>query len=502
MRVAIRKLRATVMVSSRRLRAFAACVTIIAAGGVTAEWTTPTGFGWVALSGFLLTATLLVLLLARLGFGLPTMAIVVGGLGLYLVYLSYTPFVVRSYDASSHLSYIRYVVENQARPPPSSCSICSHPPLYYGLAAAVYACFQATGLATPTLGLQLLSLVLFLCFVIFALLTIKLLSMRRLQRYLASAMVVFWPYSVINSVRVSNDALLYALTAAGLYFLARWYKKQRPQDLHLACGAALLGWATKANALLLIAIIFAVVAQRLFASRDRRKLFTALGPLALLAGVVALSAAFQSGDGLARMALGGAHAANAPELTERRLRYYASFDVPSFIARPYAQAPRLRTVEPTYWNHLLKSSLFGTRDSSRVRLPNGFSPREVIAKPLSYMLLGLLALLAIGAMRARKMALARNAFSLIATLIFVAGGLAFHLLVPTAHHNDFRFIYPVVIPLSTLFGSALSGLRRSWLHDAVYGLAGVFLATSIAYFIPYTPTSLNPKTKTTVAPSR
>ena len=63
--------------------------------------------------------------------------------------------------------------------------------------------------------------------------------------------------------------------------------------------------------------------------------------------------------------------------------------------------------------------------------------------------------------------------------------LAFHLLVPVGHHADFRFIFPVVVPVSVLFAQAAEALRqrRLALGHAGYLVAAVFLALSTAYFL-------------------
>jgi len=186
--------------------------------------------------------------------------------------------------------------------------------------------------------------------------------------------------------------------------------------------------------------------------------------------------------GVAHNFLGGAYKTDAPELKQRELRYYCSFDVGHFVANPRAETERFHTVEPSYWNHLAKSSLLGTRNRGWLTFYEGFVPSERIAIPMTYLLLGLISLLGLGAIAAKPGAARRRAYTLLVAAVFIASGLAFHLLVPTAHHNDFRFIFPVVIAISLLFVFAAEGLQRFKLRLLAY--AGAFMVVSLAYFAP------------------
>src|SRR5512141_2775150 len=48
----------------------------------------------------------------RVGFDVPTIAILVGGLCLYLAYLGYTSFAERNYDGPAQLDYIQYIADH------------------------------------------------------------------------------------------------------------------------------------------------------------------------------------------------------------------------------------------------------------------------------------------------------------------------------------------------------------------------------------------------------
>ncbi|MET0792087.1 MAG: hypothetical protein ABW061_11250 [Polyangiaceae bacterium] len=102
-----------------------------------------------------------------------------------------------------------------------SCAACSHPPLYYAF-AAIWSKTVLLGSWMPLeLGLQWLSLLLFFAFIVVSLLIIRSCTERATTLRLAAALIVFWPSSVINSVRVHNDALASPLMLAAMYFTAQ-----------------------------------------------------------------------------------------------------------------------------------------------------------------------------------------------------------------------------------------------------------------------------------------
>jgi hypothetical protein len=156
------------------------------------------------------------LVLRRLRFDIITVAIILGGMFLYLAYLGYTTYGERNYDGPAQLEYISYITKHWSLPAASFCFICHHPPVYYLLAAVAYAFCEKTHLVQPLLGLQILSLVIFAVFVVFGVLLLRRFTsdLRRLR--LATALIVFWPYSIHNSIRVHNDTLVCTLLVVAL----------------------------------------------------------------------------------------------------------------------------------------------------------------------------------------------------------------------------------------------------------------------------------------------
>jgi 4-amino-4-deoxy-L-arabinose transferase-like glycosyltransferase len=428
--------------------------------------------------------------LRRIQFDLPTIAILLSGLGLYLAYLGYTEIGERNYDGPVQLEYIKYLVKHRALPPPAHCLVCHHPPLYYALGALVYAFFKATRLAEPVLGLQLFSLAIFFLFIVFGVLTAARLARGRREVHLVAALLVFWPYSVHNSVRVHNDTLVSTLMAAALYFAVAWAEDARPRDLYLAGLFSALSILTKSSGYIVVAVVVGLLAARISSSRDRLRYLGRAGVVAaMLAAALAIGSLSRGGapvgDGLCGRVLGSACKIARSALMENEPYNYLYFDVQGFLKEPYVLTDKDETGRQLFWNHLLKSSLFGSHN--KVADPEtAYAFNRAIAGVMSALLLGMIGFLALGAVSAKKAGARRYAVVLAALASSIAFMMAFRIMVPAPHHSDVRHIFPVVIPMSVLYAAAVRHFREKDLavEHAGTGMAALFLLLSIVYFLP------------------
>lgn len=388
-------------------------------------------------------------------------ALVVAGLVLDAAYLSYTGWIERNPDSWAHMSYARWLSTHHALPRADDCSECHHPPAFYVLAATVLSlCERAK--VDAGLGLQLFALSLWAVFLVSAGLLVQRMVRGRLARAMAIALIAFWPYGVMQSVRVNNDTMVCALAGLLLLALAEWWSTGK--GLWRAVVLVALGLATKASAISFALVLVLVVLAR---GRVRRSV-RALSALAL---VLALFAVHRRSI---QNTLGGAWRTTA--LADRSARYCLSFDPVSFVERPFVVARRYKTDEPSYGNQMLKSSLFGLRNTPLILLGPESAPNATLARALNAVLLVLTALTALAALRRSPW----RRFLLVTTVGFAVTALGFYVIVPYTFHADFRFVLPVMIPLAILFA------RRSKLR-AVVTLA--FVGLSIAAFVPATWTA-------------
>lgn len=433
--------------------------------------------------------------LRRLRFDWPTVALVLAGMGFYLVYLGYTDIGERNYDGPAQLEYIQHIAERRELPPASKCLICHHPPLYYLLGAGVYAACKASRVVPPVLGLQLFSLLITLGFVVYgALAARRLLGEPRAVR-LVTAILLFWPYAVHNSVRVHNDTLVGALVVAALYHAIAWHKDERPRDLHAAAAFCALGLLTKSSAYGMVAALLALVAARLLRPGGRILLLRRAGLAALLIvaaiGLGGLRKPLSTpggsdgGGGLCHRVLGSACDVHPAGLMENQPYNYLYLDIEMFLREPYVLTDRDDTGRQLFWNHLLKSSLFGSHNK-HADLETAYELNRHIASVMSALLLALIAVMLVAGASASRAGLRRFAPPLVALASLVAFLAAFRILLPAPHHTDFRHAFPALAPAALLYAAALEHLRRKDRALAPLGtaLCLAFLALSALYWAP------------------
>jgi hypothetical protein len=429
--------------------------------------------------------------LVRARFDRGVIVILLGGLWLYLAYLGYTAYGERNYDGGPQLQYVEYIYQHHKRPPATQCLICHHPPLYYALGAIVYAFFKATRLADVTVGLQIFGLVLFLFFVAYGAKTAALLLPEKRDQRLATALFVFWPYSVHNSVRLHNDSMACALMGIASYYAVKWWKEERPRDLYLGALFTALGLLTKSSAYALVPVIFGLLALRFFRSRDKLR-FVLRGALAaaILAGALVLNASGKDTPAaknapLCHKILGNACDIGKGQFVENKVQNYLWIDFPSFFAEPYALAERDGSGRKYFWNHLLKSSLLGTHNQIPDR-ETAYEMNRAVAAAMNWLLLGMVGYLALGATALRRRSIRRWAAVLLNLFSALALMVAFRALIPAPHHTDFRHIFHVVILVAIAFAATVAHFRNRFPPLAWTGrlLAVPFMALSIFYFLP------------------
>lgn len=356
----------------------------------------------------------------------------------------------------------------------------------------MYRLCDTTAIATPIRGLQVFGLACHLAFVAFALATARRFLTGPRAMWLAAILVTFWPYGVECSVRVHNDSLATPLVMAATYFLVRYWQDDDPDDLYRAAIATALGLLTKSSAYAMVAAVGAIVLVRLWRSSDRKRVL-GRGAIAalILATAVLLNARGKetptsAGSPLCHLILGTACDIGQHQWVPNTLTSYLWLDLPSFVRDPWVYAERDDGGRLWFWNHLLKSSLFGTHNAF-ADAETSFGWNRPIAFVMGWLLLAMVAYLAGGALAfARRAAIERFA-PLLATLAScLALMIAFRALVPAPHHTDFRHVYALVGVVATLWAATAvrMGAVAPWLERLAWTLAVALALGSVAYFAP------------------
>lgn len=374
-----------------------------------------------------------------------------------------------------HFDYVVYVAEHSRLPRSDRGWEYYQPPLYYVGGALTLRWAHRLRLSELE-ALQAYSLGLWLVFLAASAGTLqRALRGSRWRTLLATAGLALWPSCVIHSIRIGNDAALYASAALATWFMFRWWRSGRRLDLlgtAMALTAALL---SKSSAAALVAAAGALLLLRLVRRRRWRHL-RGWADCALAGACVTIGVLLSIGRNVwyrlhgqvSSWLVGSVGTLDASLRVPNRLRDYVPLDVPVFLSSPWVSSRDDATGRANFWNYLLRSSLTGEF---------GFEGdlRAYTSMLWGAALLALLLLLALRLhpLRWRIEALWREAPWIFLSVAWVASVLVSRAAYPYSCQGDFRFIVPVLVPF------VLACARRSRLTR---GLLAVIAVTSAVFF--------------------
>lgn len=415
-----------------------------------------------------------------------TLGALVASFVLCLFNLIRSPIGEHDAQAQAQLEYVAFVAQNFALPADATCSMCDEPPLYYAIAGLFYMVGGAR-------GVQVLSLLCSLAFVVIGVLIVRRFTSRTYTIFLTTALVGLWPYVVVNAARVHNDVLLAPLGALCVYFAVRWQQDDELRDFLIACGVAVLAVLTRSNGYALVLMLVCVVVYKLVRSDARRALLRTVGPIVL--GLVAVVGGYTAvrGDPLPegdvgfmqRLIQDAAKLEGKPSVVGTEPYNYFYFDVKGFLREPYVLEDGDDTGRQYFFNHLLKSSLFSTPS----QVPGGEASYRInarVAGTLNFLLLAMLVYTATVVVRAEKRHLQRYFVPIVAILSFVLTSVVFRLLSRHGESSDFGVVLPILVPAVLGFVVALGWYRRrrSILELVGYALLVPFVVLSIVHAMP------------------
>jgi hypothetical protein len=435
---------------------------------------------WIVLG---CTAVIELYVLRRLRFDWLTVAIVLAGAVVCTDYLTYTSVAERNYDGPSHIEYIQSIAQDVRLPDVYACGACGHPPLYYALAALWSKVLPGAAAMPLELRLQWLSLLLFFGFIVFSLLVVRSCTRRATTQRLAAALIVFWPSGIINSVRVHNDALASLVMLIAMYFIAQWDRHGRSRDFYAALTASALALLTKSSAYPVATALVLLTVLRLHSTRVHRLAIQQCAVAVLsLAGVAVLAVGFRESrepTTVCQKILG--HACDGryvPAVVDTPSRF-VYFDVPEFVRRmdTLPEHPE----RDYFLNRLAKSSLFGT-----MPLGDEFSGRryETLAVLMSLMLLAMVVVCALASPFMRAVHFRKYRAYVGTSVIMLIFLVAFRLRARNEFHEDFRHIFPILVPFCLGYATLVERLGRlsKRLHRVGVVIGLLMVASSVAFF--------------------
>jgi hypothetical protein len=412
----------------------------------------------------------LYLALRRWHFSRGVSLILLGTLPIQLLYQSHTPITERTYDALGHLQHIEFIAYSASLPPANYCHECFQPSLYYTLSAPVYSVTRAMRIFDPMVVLQFLALAWFWVFLVMSARIIMLWLPQQREVLLATALVAFWPGGFLHSGRISNDIPLYAFFATCLYFVLSWWKTGSRKHLIVAAIVAGCGVLIKTTIMPLIGAIAILILYRLFSERRVR---TAWFPYLLSLFVMIVGIAVYVAQSSLRGNMVPPFQDNSPTMyVGNDVGHYLVLDA-SYFTSPFVDSIRAGTGRDYFWNYILKSSMFGDF-SGWFQKP----AQKFLALVMSPLLLGLVIFFWIGVARNMRRAARQSLPLLVVIAVSILAVFAVRFYNPYAGNNDFRYIYPVLIPIVLLVveGTTNIGVGRV-LCFLFCGLSAVFYLT-------------------------
>lgn len=385
------------------------------------------------------------------------------------------------YDVNAHLFYIKYVASNLSLPLPRYCFECYQQPVYYILSALIYKIFSLSGNLNSDFLIKILqfeSLVIFSFFLLFGILIIRLVSNSVNQYLIALCLFLFWPSGIIHSVRIGNDVLVYLVMSISLYFLFKWWLKEKNNLLITSVTFALFGLLVKTNAIVLIPIIVCTYIIKTFrkGGESFNKTIRFLSIMLIFFSMIMILnqrntlLGNQQADWLMGPLSKNLDVGN-------NIVNYTFFDIKSYLNYPNIIPGSDSGGRQFFWNYLLKTSLFGELQ------PVNYTQNN-LAKYISILLLVLLIFLFIRLLLLKNPA---NKFNipLLLTLFFFMLSIVF---VRIKDHctgcSDFRFIYPVIIPSVLLISQSYGHGKKPFQYFYIFSVSFFVMLSFLFHLIP------------------
>lgn len=421
-------------------------------------------------------------------------------IALRVAYLAVTPFNLRTHDVDGHVEYIEYLLNHHSFPPNDGGWSFYHPGLYFLISALQWRLLDVLHVSRAAIlvSLQAQSVLWELGYAAFAFAAARLwldelpeesfgkgLLSRRALAALAAVLIAVWPATIIHSVRIGNDDLVYLFFGASFYFTTRWWTRKRERDLHLAAVASALGVVTKTNALVLFGILGLLLLVHMAGrERERRPLvylkrFAPMVVLALASFAIALGSAIKDTLTGKRTSffVGNSDWVTNKLIVGNRAENYIWFDLPAFVNHAFISPWDDPPGRQWFWNYFFKTSLFGEFHFDSILVWN-------LAVLISVAFLGLL-VFAVGSEILGAFGLAWLPITLTMTVL-VASLAYLRMRHPWAPSAEFRYILPVLTPFLLAYLRGLTRCdERGWVRIARGGalLGWIFAGLSIALVV-------------------
>lgn len=402
---------------------------------------------------------------------------------LYLLYYVSTNAGQYGMDVGGHMQYIRHVAQHGTVPAPAAGWVFYHPPLYYIMNALAYVVFDALGAQRIDQWLRLFSLACYGVYLTYGYCSLRLLMpQRNLAFYAGWALLLFWPSGIYIASRIDSNVLFYPLWSAAFFYMLRWRQCGQPADMAYALGCMALGILTRSNALTLVPLIVFTLALAWRRVRGEwRKLLNpdiaaALLLLVAAAGYNHWRASVSSVDGSPQLVGNFAKLDNHLKLQTTPGTFLMINPLKLFFP-PYNTVHNPNSGRDYYWLAFVKSSIYGEFGWKYQWL--GRMINALLSVWMYCFFRGMY--LTRGEYR-RTLAL-----PLAAVGVMLAASIYARIQYPAASTQDFRYVYPLLIPLAMIYASVVQRCfdtgRRGIAYTGLSALGLMMTGATVLIFL-------------------
>ena len=401
---------------------------------------------------------------------------------LYYIKWFLWPTLAYTRDIPGHLSYIYYMATSPwMNPYEYKGHEDFHPFLYYFLTGRIFSLFYGS-ILSPLTAIRLASLA---SYIVFAAYGVKLINenITGWLRYLCAGLLVFWPVAVLRATNINNDIVVNMLWSISFYYLANWHSQGQMASYQKALIAAGVLFMVKSNAWVMLGILglcslYGLLSKRLtIAKLLRHESLLAFGML--VTGIIVNMGRYI----YLWVAYGVNHTDNYFGMARNdifTLPYFLSFDVISFVQRPFVHLQG----EIDFWGYFLKSALYSETSGWGARVDKVFFhfPQIINALLVAMIVIWLAGLVA--ALLRKTSKLDELMPYLIAIFISILASMMFTYVDRYMFCQNFRYVMPMLVPFIVLYGKSLQALKQGltvWLY---------WLGCAVAVALPFMSTAL------------
>lgn len=392
--------------------------------------------------------------------------VLLASLAVSALYLSKTDERTRTFDVfegGGHKDYIEYLIEHKKLPVPGDGWEYHQPPLYYLSAALAKQTAPINSKVSGELWGQLFALFLWTLFLTSSLATIRLAFPKHPSVILmASIALSLWPAGIIHSIRIGNDLGVYACYSLAFFFIIKWWKSRDSRTLFWASlwmAGALL---SKSNGLAVAGVLGILMLFHIYGLVRKPSLFQQhkaqlLRDIAIAGGLFCAAMLLNFADNIKHYLDGTSKdwlLSNVSEMINPGLKVgnapqnYLIFDTATFLQEPFISTWEDKYGRQYFWNFVLRSSLsseyfFNGKWMGLWGHINGV----LLLMTITGTLIFYLQRQPQTSWNKIKRISYRNAPWIMALVFPFILLLAYRIKVPLSCNTDFRYIYPVIVPI-------------------------------------------------------